>query len=87
MNEIGWFFKILTGGDAPSGTYKKIDLNFKAKHIKVKPGTTLTLSFDGATDHAQIVAADGMQTFSDVNKGEIYYKGTGDAQITAWDGN
>lgn len=87
MNAIGWFFKILTGGDAPAGTYKKIDFDFKAKHLKLKTATDLTFSFDGVTDHGKILAANGLVHFEDVNKGVFYYKGAGDAEITAWDGN
>lgn len=87
MNAIGWFFKILTAADAPGATFKKLDLDFKAKHLKVKTATSLELSFDGITTHAKILAANGLVDFDDVNKGEIYYKGSGDAEITAWDGN
>lgn len=87
MNDLGWFYKKLTGGEAPSGTFQKIDFNFKAKHIKVTTATTLEFSFDGKTVHGSIVAANGLVHFEDVNKGEFYYKGSGDAEVTAWDGN
>lgn len=87
MNAIGWLYKALTAADAPAAAFKKIDFNFKAKHLLLKTTNSLEVSFDGVTTHLKIVAADGLRQVPDVWKGDFYYKGTGDAEVTAWDGN
>jgi len=86
MNEIGW----KKYSDTPAASYPEapdIDLQFKAKHLKVKTANTVTLSFNGKDDHATVLAAEGLVHFEDVHKGKIWLKGTGAAEVTAWDGN
>lgn len=82
MNETGWFVKTV----ALTGSYVKEDMNFKAKHMKIKTDNTVTFSFNGNDDHGTVVAADGMVDFQDLNKGEIHLKGTGNVTVMAWDG-
>lgn len=81
---IGWKHSSIA---APTADYQKLELGFKAKHLKVKTATNVTLSFDGSNDHLKLVAADGVQSYPDVNKSVLWYKGAGALEITAWDGN
>ena len=82
MNEIGW--KLLTG--TATGTYVKLELGFKARYMKLKTATDLTFSFDGVNDHGKIATADGLVSYEDVEKSDIWVKGSGVYEITAWDG-
>lgn len=88
MNEIGWkYYTATPGANYPAGDAPDVALDFKAKKLKVKTATNLTISFDGKNDHISIVAADGLVDFDDVNKGKLWLKGAGAATVMAWDGN
>lgn len=87
MNPIGWVYKKFTGGEAPAGTFKEYDFDFKAMHMKVRTATSIEISFDGVNTHISQVAADGLKDYDNVMKGKIWYKGSGDLEVTAWDGN
>ena len=84
MNETGWFYE---DGIALTGTFVKKDFNFSAKHMKLKVTTDLEFSFDGKATHGKLVTADGLVPYKDVNKGQIFIKGSGTLTIQAWDGN
>ena len=86
MNDIGWkrHSAALVANYTAAPT---LDLQFKAKHLKVKTSNTMTISFNGKDDHAVVLAADGLVHFEDVFKGKVWLKGTGTGEVTAWDGN
>ena len=84
MQENGWFFE---KAKALTGDYEKIDFQFSAKHLKIRASATCQISFNGKEDDSEVLVADGLVDFQDVNKGEIHVKGSGTVDITAWDGN
>lgn len=81
MNNNGWFYEAVT----LTANYVPKEFGFKAKHLKLKGD--VTFSFDGENDNGKLVAGDGMQAFSDVEKSKIFVKGTGTLEVIAWDGN
>lgn len=84
MNETGWKYVPAT---ALTASYVPVEFAFKAEKLKLKTTGTLTFSFNGKDDHGQIVVADGLVDFDKVGKSKIYVKGSGNYEVTAWDGN
>lgn len=84
MLENGWVNEL---GFSLTADYQKIDFGSRMKHMKLRASNTVTFSWNGVDDDGQVLAADNLQNFEDINKGEIYVKGTGTIDITAWDGN
>lgn len=81
MDIIGWF----RATQALTASYVKLSPGFKIYGLKLKGD--IEVSFDGTNSHIKLVAADGMQTFENVGRSDLYVKGSGNAEIIAWDGN
>lgn len=81
MDIIGWFRQTIS----LTGSYVKKSPGFKIYGLKAKGD--IEISFDGVNSHIKLAAADGMQTFEHVGRSDFWVKGSGSAEVIAWDGN
>lgn len=79
----GWYFNkvVLTSN------FQQLDFGAKARHMKLKViGGNVEFGVTSGESDGELVDADGMQTFHDVNRSGISVKGTGTITVIAWDG-